>query len=347
MAIVPGLSPHPRPPPMPSPVISISNLSKSFRIPLRPPGVGGRLRSLLSPTYNDVSAVDGLDLTVEQGELLAFIGMNGAGKSTTLKMLTGILHPSSGEARVLGLVPWENRIPLAMEIGSVFGQKSQLWYHLPPSATFRLLGRIYAVPGKVFDERLNKLSRIFELTPLLHKPVRKLSLGERMRCEVVASLLHGPRILFLDEPTIGLDVVAKARLRERLLELNHDEGLTLFLTSHDTTDIEKLCKRAVIIDKGKIVLDTRVAALRRNYLRTKVVGLRVVSHPESVEFPGVRVLKKSPHGLKLSVDTSTASIGDVLAYLYREVGIADITITDPPLEEIIGRIFTTPSSPSE
>ena len=199
-------------------------------------------------------AVDAVDLAVDLGEAIAFIGPNGAGKSTTIKMLTGILHPSSGEARVLGLVPWQSRTRLAHEIGTVFGQRSQLWFHLPAGDTLRLLGAIYELPPALVRQRTGELVERFALGDLLAVPVRKLSLGQRMRFEIAASLLHRPKVLFLDEPTVGLDVIAKAEVREVIREANQG-GATVFLTSHDAGDIESIARRAIVIDRGRIVFD--------------------------------------------------------------------------------------------
>src|SRR5262245_9233988 len=228
------------------PTIEVSDLRKTFRSKQKEPGLAGSLRSLVSPNWRTVEAVKGISLTCEQGELLAFIGPNGAGKSTTIKMLTGILYPTSGQASVLGLTPWQDRQRLAYNIASVFGQKSQLWIHLPPLDTFNLLARIYELDAREYKERVDYLIDIFEVGDLVRTPARRLSLGERMRCELVAALVHRPRVLFLDEPTIGLDVIAKQRIRDLIRHLNRTEEVTVFLTSHDAGDIEQLCKRVIV-----------------------------------------------------------------------------------------------------
>ena len=256
------------------PAIKANALTKVFRAKVKESGLRGSVSALLRPRYRDVWAVRGIDLTVEKGEVLAFIGPNGAGKSTTIKMLTGILHPTSGAAAVLDLDPLRQRKQLAYRIGSVFGQKSQLWFHLPPQDSFRLLAGIYELGEREFRERFGALVELLELEALLKVPVRKLSLGQRVRCEIAASLLHRPAVIFLDEPTIGLDVVAKQRIRDLIARLNREEGTTIFLTSHDIGDIERVCKRVVIINHGEVVLDEIVKTLKYSYLQKKIISVK-------------------------------------------------------------------------
>lgn len=322
------------------PIVEAVNLSKTFRRRVRAGGLRGLARSIARPEYQTVEAVRALDMTMAEGESLALIGPNGAGKSTTIKMLTGIMHPTSGEARVLGLVPWRQRTQLAMNIATVFGQRSQLWYHLPAGETFDLLARIYEIPRAEYRVRRAELVARFELEPLLGSAVRKLSLGQRMRCEIAASLLHRPRVLFLDEPTIGLDVIAKQQIRALIRELNQDEGVSVLLTSHDAGDIEHLCKRVIVINHGTVVFDDRVSALRRRYLRRKVVSLRLREEdPPLPELPGVAIIKARGFGLRLEVDTDRTPIESVIARLMGALPIADITIEDPPMEEIIAAMY--------
>jgi len=280
-----------------------------------------------------------ITFSVQEGERVAFIGPNGAGKSTTIKMLVGILYPSSGTAEVLGKVPWQRRRDLAYQIGAVFGQRSQLWYHLPPADTFDLLARVYGLDGATYRRRVAWLVELFGVGPHLEVPVRKLSLGERMRCEVVASLLHSPRILFLDEPTIGLDVVVKQRIRDLILELNESEGVTIFLTSHDAGDIESLCKRAMVINHGEVIYDGRVSTLKRDFIRTKTVSLKLRGAWEGLDGPGVRVLKHTGYGVKLEIDTDAAAIDEVVGRLLARYDVEDINVDNPPMEEIIARIY--------
>src|SRR6185295_2907684 len=224
-----------------------------------------------SRNVSELVAVDGITMDVPEGQAVAFIGPNGAGKSTTIKMLTGILHPTSGDVSVLGFTPWRERRRLAYHIGAVFGQRSQLWYHLPAGDTFELLARVYNIERSAFVKTRDLLIDRFALGPFLEIPVRKLSLGQRMRAEVAASLLHRPKVLFLDEPTIGLDVIARQELRDLIREWNRQEGLTVFLTSHDAGDIEHVAERVIVINHGRVVLDDQVADVRRQYLGSKVV----------------------------------------------------------------------------
>ncbi|KPJ53456.1 ABC transporter [candidate division TA06 bacterium DG_24] len=320
-------------------VIEVHDLNKRFRFKRKQSGVWASIRSVIRPEIHEVCAVKDIGFSVSQGEALAFIGPNGAGKSTTIKMLTGILHPTSGEASVLGFVPWQERQRLAFEIGSVFGQKSQLWYHLPPLDTFDLLSHIYEIDRRAYRRRRDRLVELFRVEDLLKTPVRKLSLGQRMRCEIIASLLHGPKVLFLDEPTVGLDVVAKQRIRDLISLLRKEESLTIFLTSHDAGDIKELCRRVIVIDRGEVILDNEVSYLRRRYLRTKVIDLKLETIPDAVELEGVEVLKQKGYGMKLEVDTSRRSIDHVIEEIVARLKVADITISDPPLEEIIALIY--------
>ncbi|MBI4868057.1 MAG: ATP-binding cassette domain-containing protein [Candidatus Wallbacteria bacterium] len=325
---------------MPALALEVTGLRKVFQVAEPARGFAGRVKALFRPEYRDVEAVKGIDLAVEEGELLAFIGPNGAGKSTTIKMLTGILHPTAGQARVLGVVPWEHRSELSRRIGTVFGQRSQLWYHLPPRDTFELLSHVYEIPRADFRQRAADLVGRFEIDEFYDTPVRKLSLGQRMRCELVASLLHRPRVLFLDEPTIGLDVLARARVRELLLELNRQEGITTFLTSHEADDIEQICRRVAIVNRGELVLDIPVNELKHRFLQVKVIDLRLNEPCQPPAVEGVQVLKHKGHGLKLEVDTTRVPIDRALAELFRTLSVADIVVSDPPLEEIIGAIYS-------
>jgi ABC-2 type transport system ATP-binding protein len=322
------------------PVVSLTNLQKTFRVKHKAPGLKGSVKALVRAEWQTVEAVRGISLALDEGELLAFIGPNGAGKSTTIKMLTGILYPTGGEAQVLGYVPWKQRRQLSYHIGSVFGQKPQLWYHLPPVDTFELFSHIYELDHAAFEKRKAFLVEALGIGDWLHTPVRKLSLGQRMRCEIAASMLHAPRILFLDEPTIGLDVVAKQQLREAIKTLHDEENLTIFLTSHDAGDVESLCKRVIVINHGQVIFDDRTSALKRRFLRRKIIGVRF-GQPIDNRFvlDHAAILKRSTWGAKIELDTRVRPVDDLIAALMAYAPIVDLTVEDPPMEEIIAEIY--------
>ncbi|MDX6377535.1 MAG: viologen exporter family transport system ATP-binding protein [Gaiellaceae bacterium] len=293
----------------------------------------------LAKRFGDVEAVRGISFALEAGERLAYIGPNGAGKSTSIKMLTGILYPTGGTAHVLGLVPWRERRHLAMRIGTLFGQRSQLWFQLSPRETLALLGRIYRLSRAETATRIATLADLLDAADLLDRPVRTLSLGERMRCELAASVLHEPEILFLDEPTIGLDLIAKSRFRDLVLRLNEERSTTIFLTSHDVSDIEQVARRVIVINHGRLIYDDRVSRMRRELLRTRLIDVRFETAPASIEIDGARLVKLSGPGAKLEVDTEVRSIRAVLDDLLDRYEVADISVTEPPLEDVITHIY--------
>jgi ABC-2 type transport system ATP-binding protein len=325
-------------------------LTKAFRVKRKEQGLGGSLRSLLRPDWEEKTAVSNIDLNVAKGETVAFLGPNGAGKSTTIKMLTGILHPTSGEATVAGFTPWRERAKLAYRIGTVFGQKSQLWYHLPPIDTFELIGRVYEMRRDDYRKRRDDLIERFELGPYLRTPVRKLSLGERMRCEIAASLLHRPELLFLDEPTIGLDVVVKQRIRELIRERNRSEETTVFLTSHDAGDVEELCSRVLVIHHGGLLLDEPVERVKREVLSRKTIAMTLAVETPAEKLPrvpGTEKLAVAGRQVRLEVDLRQTGIEQVLSEYIGRFGIEDLTVEDPPMEEIIKHIYSEPARRGE
>lgn len=289
-----------------------------------------------------VEAVRDISFDVEQGERLAYIGPNGAGKSTSIKILTGILYPTRGKARVLGFTPWAERRKLVRHIGTLFGQRSQLWSQLTPRQSFALLGRIYDVDDPA--GRIVELGDLLEAADLFDTPVRNLSLGQRMRCELAASMLHEPKVLFLDEPTIGLDLIAKQRFREMIMRLNEEKRTTVFLTSHDVSDIEQVARRVIVINHGTIIYDDKVSTMRRSLLRTKLLEVRFEEEPAAIDIDGVEVVKARGSGYKLVVDTDRADIRTVLDDLLERFRVADISVLDPPLEDVIGEIYEAPRS---
>ena len=319
--------------------ISVQNLSKSFRVKKQTPGFSGTLKSFFKPDWQDVTALDNISFSIERGERVAFIGPNGAGKSTTIKILSGILNPSQGEVNVAGLTSWEERQKLSYEIGTVFGQRSQLWYHLPARDSFTLLASAYGLDKDTYASRLSQLTDAFDIADLLDKPVRQMSLGQRMRCEVVASFLHKPAILFLDEPTVGLDVSAKSVIRDLVYETSIEDGTTILLTSHDTGDMERVCDRVILIDEGQIVIDAPVSKLRSSYISRKIITLHMSVSDISFEMQGVEIAEKAPHKMVLNVDTSQQNVSTVIEKALLLASMRDISIEDPPMEDVLRSIY--------
>ena len=323
-------------------IVAVNGISKTFSLKQKKPGLSGSIRSLWKTETKQVQAISDISFSLNQGEILAFIGPNGAGKSTTIKILTGILHPTGGKASVLGYVPWKDRRQLTYHIGSIFGQKPQLWYHLPAEDSFQLFSRVYELEPTVYQKRRDFLVESFQIKDLLNIPVRKLSLGQRMKCEIAASLLHSPQVIFLDEQTIGLDVVAKQQIREAIRQLNEEEGTTIFLTSHDAGDIENLCKRVIIVNHGQVIFDDRTSVLKRQYLRRKVIDVRFIEALNApFDIPGVETIKQGTFGVKLEFDGGQIPVEEVVQQVMAVQSFQDINISDPPLEEVIREIYTS------
>lgn len=319
-------------------IIKVENLSKTFKVKLKEKGLKGSIKSIFKPRYKTVKAVNNISFEVEKGEIIAFIGPNGAGKSTTIKMLTGILYPDKGVANVLDINPVTDRKKLAYQIGTVFGQKEQLWTHLTPYDNFKFFGAIYDIPDSVVEKKIAELNEIFELSEFINTPVRNLSLGQRIRCEIVASLIHEPKVLFLDEPTIGLDPVVKENIRALIKRMNKEYKTTVFLTSHDVGDIEKLCKRVIIINDGRIVLDDSMENLKYHYLNKKIVEVKMKEKVNLDDEEGITILKDKGYNLKIEVDITKRSVADALKLLNPD-NIVDINISNIPLEDIISSIY--------
>jgi ABC-2 type transport system ATP-binding protein len=287
-------------------------------------------------------AVNDIAFSIDSGERVAYIGPNGAGKSTSIKILTGILHPSGGTATVLGIVPWQDRRKLAANIGTLFGQRSALWSELSPRQSYRMLAAIYGLDTPTERARVGELSELLGSADLLDQPVRTLSLGQRMRCELAACMLHEPAILFLDEPTIGLDLLAKQLFRELLVRVNEERNTTIFLTSHDVADIEHVARRAIVINHGSVIYDDAVAAMRTSLLSSKVIEVALTS-PIRPELPtGAVVIAHTDTSMKINVDTSATSVRSVLDVLLEGREVSDITVVDPPLEQVIAEIYESP-----
>lgn len=319
-------------------VIEVKKLSKTFKVKIKDKGFKGSLKSIIKPKYKIVRAVNNVSFEVDKGEIIAFIGPNGAGKSTTIKMVTSILYPDKGSIKVLGLNPVKDRKKLAYEIGTVFGQKEQLWTHLTPYDNFKFFGAIYDLPEKVVEKKIEELKELFELDEFINTPVRNLSLGQRIRCEIVASLIHDPKILFLDEPTIGLDPVVKENIRTLIKRMNKEYKTTIFLTSHDVSDIEKLCKRVIIINNGQVVLNDSMENLKYHYLNKKIVEVKMKEKVNLSDEDGITILKDKGYNLKIEVDIIKRSVTDAIKLLNTD-NIIDINITNIPLEKIISSIY--------
>lgn len=319
-------------------VITVKNLSKNFKVKVKEKGLKGSIKSIIKPNYKIIKAVKNISFSVEKGEMIAFIGPNGAGKSTSIKMMTGILFPDSGNIDILGLDPKKDRKHLAYEIGCVFGQKEQLWTHLTPYDNFKFFGAIYDIPDKKVEKKIEEFKELFELNEFINTPVRNLSLGQRIRCEIVASLIHEPKILFLDEPTIGLDPVVKENIRVLIKRMNKEYKTTVVLTSHDIGDIEKLCKRVIIVNQGQIVLDDTMENLKYHYLNKKLIDAKMKEKVNLNDEDGITIVKDKDYNLKLEVDLKKRKISDAIKILNPD-NIVDINISNVPLEQIISEIY--------
>lgn len=327
------------------PIITVKNLSKAFSFSVKRAN-SGWLKNLLAPETRTIKAVDNISFDVTEGERIAFIGPNGAGKSTTIKMLTGILFPTKGNISVLGMDPTTQRKELAYKIGTVFGQRSQLFPNLPITDSFEFFGVMYDLSKGEIKQRSEELIKLFDLESFKDQPVRKLSLGQRMRAEIAASLIHKPKIIFLDEPTIGLDVVAKKALRELLIRINKEEKTTIFLTSHDVGDIESLCERTIIINHGTVVKDLPTSELGRSFVHEKYVDIILENAPKKYpELPeGISYISKADDKVTLKVNISILSISDALQKVLPFFAVQDIDVYNVDLETVIREMYEATSS---
>lgn len=321
-------------------IIEVKKLNKEYKYKIKKEDKGF-LYNLFNEQEKVVKAVDNISFSVEEGETVAFIGPNGAGKSTTIKMLTGILYPTSGNIKIYGLTPIKDRNELAYKIGTVFGQRSQLLPNLPLTESMEMFGAMYDMDKEAIQKRIKELTELFDLQDFIKQPVRKLSLGQRMKAEIATSLMHNPKIIFLDEPTIGLDVVSKKSLRDLLLKINKEEKVTIFLTSHDTEDIQSICERCVIINHGKIIMDTSTKELTTSYIKKK--NILITPETEFKEFPklpkGIEYTEKTKDRIIVKVDTEIIGAQKALQELTKKFNIDDIDIYNESLEDIIRGIY--------
>ncbi|MAG92654.1 MAG: ABC transporter [Planctomycetaceae bacterium] len=326
------------------PAIEVRNLSKTYRVYRKREGVLASLRGLFHREYKSVHAVAGIDFAIEEGEMVAFLGPNGAGKTTTLKLLSGLIFPTDGEARVLGHVPWHRENVYRRRFSLVMGQKNQLWWDLPAQESFRLHKEIYQIEDGQFRKRLDELTDLLEVRDLVSQPVRELSLGERMRMELIAALLHSPDVLLLDEPTIGLDVVSQRRVQEFLKHYQTEQRITVVLTSHYMKDVEALCERTVIINDGEIKHDGPLAEIVDRFSHHKIVELQFTGAeiPAGLERFGTLVESRPPR-VKLKI--ARHQVPEILSALLSEYEIEDVSVQDRPLEEVIAEMFSSDDSP--
>jgi ABC-2 type transport system ATP-binding protein len=320
-------------------MIRVQNLSKIFRVPERQKGMLGSLRHLVSPRYKQVLAVDDVSFALEKGEMVGYIGPNGAGKSTTIKVLTGLLVPTGGEVVVNGCVPWKERTRYVAQIGAVFGQRTTLWWDLPVIDSLDLLQAMYRIPADRFRRNLDEFTALLEMEPFLGTPVRALSLGQRMRADLCAALLHEPLLLFLDEPTIGLDVVARERIRQFIQHIHEERQTTVILTTHDINDVEKLCERVIILDHGKVVYDGKLTTLVERFEGNRSILVTFADEVRDVSLPGLTGQRLDSLQALYSFDARKVTASEIIEQLLHHYRIADLEIRRPDLEETIRRIY--------
>ena len=327
-----------------APVIDIKNITKEFKVLNRREGLAGSIKDLFSRDYKIVKAVDNVTMSIEQGEIVGYLGPNGAGKSTTIKMMTGVLEPTSGEILVNGRLPYKNRSKNAQNIGVVFGQRSQLWWALPLVESFKLLKDIYQISDEQYDGMMKLYQSLVDIEPLLHKPVRQMSLGQRTLSDILAAFLHDPKIVFLDEPTIGLDVSMKAKIRTLIQALNKEKNTTVILTTHDMGDVDALCRRIVIIDKGKLLYDNDISHLKGFFgsyrtLKIRVDGdLKKESEQIAKEFPVCKV-SADDEWISILVDEAKITVMEVLTKLQKERRVRDMQLEEISTEDVIKKIY--------
>lgn len=319
-------------------MIEFQNINKTYRVAKRQAGIGNAIKALFSREYELVHALNDVSFNIQDGEMVGYIGPNGAGKSTTIKIMCGILTPDSGKCIINGRTPWKDRVAHVREIGVVFGQRSQLWWDVPVIDSFELIRDIYKISDKLFKNNLDELSQLLDLNELLKTPARSLSLGQRMRCELVASLLHNPKILFLDEPTIGLDAVSKIAVRQFIKKLNAERGTTVILTTHDMQDIEALTERILLIGKGRILLNGSLDELKKHVSDRKTIVVKY--HKKAPEIcHGMTLVEAKEGHLVITLDSSVLKASDAIAYLAAQTELLDVSVSGITTEEMVATLY--------
>ncbi|MEH7299537.1 MULTISPECIES: ABC transporter ATP-binding protein [Neobacillus] len=320
-------------------MIRLEGISKSYKVAQRTSGVREAAKALFYRKHTIVEALKDISFSINPGEIVGYIGPNGAGKSTTIKIMSGILVPDTGSCSIMGYTPWKDRVQYVKNIGVVFGQRSQLWWDVPVLDSFELLKDIYKIPPQEYNTTIDLLIETLELQTIVQSPVRQLSLGQRMRCEIAASLIHNPKILFLDEPTIGLDAVSKIAVRQFIKTINKEKGVTVILTTHDMNDIEALADRVILIGKGSLLYDGNLNELRNQFGTHKTITADYEKNPKQIQIRGTSTLSWSPERVVLSVDTEAIKTSDVITQLSKQVELQDVTIETQPIEDIIVQLY--------
>ena len=319
--------------------INVSHISKTFKVAKKQSGLKATLKSFIKREYKYIDAIKDISFNIEEGSIVGYIGQNGAGKSTTIKILSGILIPDSGTCTIDGLTPWKDRKEYVSKIGVVFGQRSQLWWDIPADDTFNLLKDIYKIDEDKFQEKKEYLVKLLNIEDIIHVPVRQLSLGQRMRCEIAASLLHEPKILFLDEPTIGLDALSKQIVRDFIKKINKEQKVTVILTTHDMSDIEALAKRIIMIGNGTVIYDGTLKNLKQKYDHHKHISVTTETKLNKIRKKGIIKQEKNNDGYNFTIDQKELQISDFLNYLTKKVDIKDLEIDDESLDNIIINLY--------
>jgi ABC-2 type transport system ATP-binding protein len=319
-------------------MIEVKNLSKSFKVYKRNQGFKDALKALLNKKYEIVQALDNISFTIEEGEMVGYIGPNGAGKSTTIKIMSGILNPDRGQCIINGRTPWKDRVNHVRDIGVVFGQRSQLWWDVPVVDSFSLIKDIYKVPENQYKKNIKELTELLNIGDIIKTPTRQLSLGQRMRCEIAASLIHDPKILFLDEPTIGLDSISKISVREFIRDINKEKKTTVILTTHDTQDIEALTKRIILIGRGRVLLDGQLDDLKEKFSKYRTITLNYYGELHEL-YNGLKISEKYDGIAVIEVNTNMISISEAIGYLSSIVNINDVQVSSTTVEDVVVGLY--------